>query len=185
MPHVAFCGASFRMGFLGCRWMQQASLCVRISQVWGPSYRPSRFQRVGYFRIASVFRCGQLQQAKLSDPRPLIYVCDLHGFVVELTEYLYKHSLLRYIEVYVSRVNAANAPLVVGALVDLDAPEDFIKQLLQAVRGNCSAAQLVEEVEKRNRLRLLLQWLEQRVAEGNQDPAVHNALAKIFIDTNR
>ncbi|CDJ48748.1 clathrin heavy chain, putative [Eimeria brunetti] len=126
-----------------------------------------------------------LKQAKLSDPRPLIYVCDLHGFVVELTEYLYKHSLLRYIEVYVSRVNAANAPLVVGALVDLDAPEDFIKQLLQAVRGNCSASQLVEEVEKRNRLRLLLQWLEQRVAEGNQDPAVHNALAKIFIDTNR
>ncbi|KAL8431096.1 hypothetical protein ACSSS7_005501 [Eimeria intestinalis] len=126
-----------------------------------------------------------LKQAKLSDPRPLIYVCDLHGFVVELAEYLYKHSLLKYIEVYVSRVNASNAPLVIGALVDLDAPEEFIKQLLQAVRGNCSAAQLVEQVEKRNRLRLLLPWLEHRVAEGNQDPAVHNALAKIFIDTNR
>ncbi|KAL8442304.1 hypothetical protein Emag_006547 [Eimeria magna] len=60
-----------------------------------------------------------------------------------------------------------------------------VKEFLKAVRGNCSAAQLVEQVEKRNRLRLLLQWLEQRVAEGNQDPAVHNALAKIFIDTNR
>lgn len=125
-----------------------------------------------------------LKEAKLADPRPLIYVCDLHGFVEELAEYLYKHSLLKYIEVYVSRVNAANAPLVVGTLVDLDAPEDFIKQLLQAVRGNCSAQQLVEQVEKRNRLRLIHQWLEQRVAEGNQEPAVHNALAKIFIDSN-
>lgn len=135
--------------------------------------------------VLEISLCCDSQQAQLSDPRPLIYVCDLHGFVGELTEYLYKHSLLRYIEVYVSRVNSANAPLVVGALVDLDAPEDFIKQLLQAVRGNCNASQLVEEVEKRNRLRLLLQWLEQRVAEGSQDPAVHNALAKIFIDTNR
>jgi clathrin heavy chain len=28
-------------------------------------------------------------------------------------------------------------------------------------------------------------WLEARQAEGNQDPALHNALAKIYIDTNR
>ena len=34
-----------------------------------------------------------LKEAKLPDPRPLIYVCDLHGHVNELTEYLYKSSL--------------------------------------------------------------------------------------------
>ncbi|CAG8794244.1 10092_t:CDS:2, partial [Cetraspora pellucida] len=44
--------------------------------------------------------------------------------------------------------------------------------------------QLVQEVEKRNRLKLLLPWLEQRVNEGSQDPAVFNALAKIYIDSN-
>merc|ERR1719421_288173 len=32
-----------------------------------------------------------LKEAKLPDPRPLIYVCDLHNFVEELTEYLYKN----------------------------------------------------------------------------------------------
>ncbi|EPR59821.1 chain i, clathrin d6 coat with auxilin j-domain [Toxoplasma gondii TgCatPRC2] len=126
-----------------------------------------------------------LKQVKLPDPRPLIYVCDLHGYVTELAEYLFKNSLLKYIEVYVSRVNSANAPLVIGTLIDQDAAEDFIRNLLQSVRGGCSAQQLVEEFEKRNRLRLLLQWLEARVAEGNQEPAVHNALAKIYIDTNR
>ncbi|CAG8775687.1 7674_t:CDS:2, partial [Acaulospora morrowiae] len=39
-------------------------------------------------------------------------------------------------------------------------------------------------VEKRNRLKLLLPWLEQRVNEGNQDNAIYNALAKIYIDSN-
>lgn len=149
------------------------------SLLWtSPSFFPVRVCPCTFVRRG-------VQQAKLADPRPLIYVCDLHGYVTELAEYLFKNSLLKYIEVYVSRVNAANAPVVLGALIDQDAAEDFIKNLLQTVRGGCSAQQLVEEFEKRNRLRLLLQWLEARVAEGNQDPAVHNALAKIYIDTNR
>merc|ERR1719331_2337243 len=60
-----------------------------------------------------------LKEAKLQDPRPLIYVCDLHGYVGELAEYLYKNSLLKYIEVYVTKVNATNTPMVVGTLIDL------------------------------------------------------------------
>jgi hypothetical protein len=47
------------------------------------------------------------------------------------------------------------------------------------------SADLVAAIEKRNRLKLLLPWLEARVAEGNQEPATHNALAKIYIDLNR
>mmetsp|Transcript_25740 Transcript_25740/g.76639 ORF Transcript_25740/g.76639 Transcript_25740/m.76639 type:complete len:1721 (-) Transcript_25740:262-5424(-) len=126
-----------------------------------------------------------LREAKLADPRPLIYVCDLHGHVEELTEYLYKNSLMKYIEVYVVKVNPLNCPKVVGALIDLDCSEDFIKNLLQSVRAACPVGALVEEVEKRNRLRILMPWLEARAAEGNQDPHLHNAMAKIFIDTNR
>ena len=34
------------------------------------------------------------------------------------------------------------------------------------------------------RLKLLLPWLESRVHEGEEEPATHNALAKIYIDSN-
>merc|ERR1712151_1351033 len=126
-----------------------------------------------------------LKEAKLPDPRPLIYVCDLHGYVAELTEYLHKNSLMKYIEVYVVKVNPMNCPTVIGTLIDLDCSEDFIKTLLQNVRAACPVEQLVQEVEKRNKLRVILPWLEARVAEGNQDPHLHNAMAMILIDTNR
>jgi clathrin heavy chain len=126
-----------------------------------------------------------LKESKLADPRPLIYVCDLHGYVAELSEYLYKNQLMKYIEVYVTKVNPTNCPTVIGTLIDLDCSEDFMKTLLQNVRAACPVGPLVEEVEKRNRLRLLLPWLEARVAEGNQDASLHNSIAKIYIDTNR
>lgn len=35
-----------------------------------------------------------------------------------------------------------------------------------------------------HRLKLLLPWLETRVHEGVEEPATHNALAKIYIDSN-
>ncbi len=34
------------------------------------------------------------------------------------------------------------------------------------------------------RTKLLLPWLETRVHDGSTDPAIHNALAKIYIDSN-
>jgi len=115
----------------------------------------------------------------------LIYVCDLHGFIAELTEYLYKNLLMKYIEVYVTKVNPTQCPAVIGSLIDLDCSEYFIKTLLQNVRAACPVEPLVAEVEKRNRLCILLPWLEGRVAEGNQDPFLHNGIAKIYIDTNK
>lgn len=35
-----------------------------------------------------------------------------------------------------------------------------------------------------SRLKLLLPWLEARIHEGCEEPATHNALAKIYIDSN-
>lgn len=35
-----------------------------------------------------------------------------------------------------------------------------------------------------DRLKLLLPWLESRIHEGCEEPATHNALAKIYIDSN-
>jgi clathrin heavy chain len=125
-----------------------------------------------------------LMEAKLPDARPLINVCDRHGYVPDLTHYLYANNMLRYIEGYVQKVNPQNAPLVVGQLLDDDCPEDFIKGLILSVRSLLPVEPLVDECEKRNRLRLLTQFLEHLVSEGSQDVHVHNALGKIIIDTN-
>jgi len=126
-----------------------------------------------------------LKAAKLPDPRPLIYVCDLHGYVEELAGYLYKNNLMKYIEVYIMKVNPGNCPRVIGALIDLDCQEDVIKTLLNTVRSACPVGPLVDEVEKRNRIRIIQPWLEARVAEGSTDIALHNAMAKVTIDLNK
>jgi clathrin heavy chain len=126
-----------------------------------------------------------LFEAQLADPRPLIHVCDRHGFIEELTSYLYNNKMVKFIEIYVQKVAPAKAPLVVGKLLDLDADEDVVKALLGSVGPMCPVQPLVEEVEKRNRLRLLQPFLEARVSEGTQDTAVHNAVGKIYITLNR
>lgn len=82
------------------------------------------------------------------------------------------------------QVNPSRLPQVVGGLLDVDCNEEIIKNLILSVRGQFSVAELSEEVEKRNRLKLLLPWLEAQVAAGSQDPEAHNALAKIYIDSN-
>ena len=81
-------------------------------------------------------------------------------------------------------MNPSRLPVVIGGLLDVDCGEDIIKQLILVVRGQFSTDELVEEVEKRNRLKLLLPWLESRIHEGVNEPATHNALAKIYIDSN-
>lgn len=81
-------------------------------------------------------------------------------------------------------MNPSRLPVVVGGLLDVDCTDDVIKNLVLSVRGSYSTDELVEEVEKRNRLKLLLPLLESRVHEGVEEPATHNALAKIYIDSN-
>ncbi|UYV68263.1 CLTC [Cordylochernes scorpioides] len=125
-----------------------------------------------------------LKEAKLTDQLPLIIVCDRFDFVHDLVLYLYRNNLQKYIEIYVQKVNPSRLPVVVGGLLDVDCSEDVIKSLILVVRGQFSTDELVEEVEKRNRLKLLLPWLETRLHEGCIEPATHNALAKIYIDAN-
>jgi clathrin heavy chain len=73
---------------------------------------------------------------------------------------------------------------VVGALLDCEAPDDFINNLILSVRSLLPVDALVEHVEKRNRLKLLTPFLEHLIREGSTDPHVHDALGKIIIDTN-
>eukprot|EP00004_Rigifila_ramosa_P013327 TRINITY_DN293_c0_g1_i1.p1 TRINITY_DN293_c0_g1~~TRINITY_DN293_c0_g1_i1.p1 ORF type:complete len:1689 (+),score=479.53 TRINITY_DN293_c0_g1_i1:58-5067(+) len=125
-----------------------------------------------------------LKAAKLPDQLPLIIVCDRFDMVDDLTQYLYTNNMTKYIEIYCQKINPLRTPVVVGALLDSDSGEDFIKQLVMSVRSLCPVEPLVVELEKRNRLKLLLPWLEARLAEGNNEPVTHNSLAKIYIDTN-
>jgi len=125
-----------------------------------------------------------LMEAKLPDARPLINVCDRFNFVGDLAAYLYQNNMMRYIEGYVQKVNPSNAPLVVGALLDQECPEDFLKNLILSVRSLLPVGPLVEEVGKRNRLKMLTPFLEHLVSEGSTDAQVHNALGMILIDSN-
>ena len=102
----------------------------------------------------------------------------------DLVLYLYQNGLTNFIEVYVQQVNSARTPQVIGALLDVDCDETTIKSLLASVTGPVPIDELVDEVEKRNRLKLILPYLEAKINAGQQEPALYNALAKIKIDSN-
>ncbi|KAG9666116.1 clathrin heavy chain, partial [Aureobasidium melanogenum] len=126
-----------------------------------------------------------LKEANLTEQLPLIIVCDRFNFVHDLVLYLYKNQHFKSIEVYVQRVNPGRTPGVVGGLLDVDCDENIIKNLLSSVDSTVIPIdELVSEVESRNRLKLLLPFLEATLQAGNQQQAVYNALAKIYIDSN-
>lgn len=125
-----------------------------------------------------------LMEAKLPDPRPLIYLCDMHKFTEELTRYLYNARQKQFIEVYLFKVNPMATPKVLGTLLELDCDEIYIQKLLNSSRL-CSIPELVDEFQQRGKLRMLQSWLEIRAEERIQEPALHNALAMIYIDVNK
>ena len=125
-----------------------------------------------------------LKEANLSDQLPLIIVCDRFDFVHDLVLYLYQKGLINAIEVYVQRVNSARAPQVIGGLLDVDCDENTIKNVLMSITGSFPVNELVEQVEARNRLKLILPWLQAKISAGSQDSALYNALAKIYIESN-
>ncbi|EGW30423.1 uncharacterized protein SPAPADRAFT_143892 [Spathaspora passalidarum NRRL Y-27907] len=125
-----------------------------------------------------------LKEFPLDDQLPLIIVCDRFNFVHDLILYLYKNQYFKFIEVYVQSVNPANTPQVIAGLLDVDCDENIIKGLLMSVLGRVPIGELVEEVEKRNRLKILLPFLEKTLEGGSNDQEVYNTLAKIYIDSN-
>ncbi|KAK7940789.1 uncharacterized protein PG986_013176 [Apiospora aurea] len=126
-----------------------------------------------------------LKEARLPEQLPLIIVCDRFDFVHDLVLYLYQNQQFQSIETYVQRVNPGRTPQVIGGLLDVDCDESVIKGLLNSVDPTAIPIDaLVSEVESRNRLKLLLPFLEATLAAGNQQQAVFNALAKIYIDSN-
>lgn len=57
---------------------------------------------------------------------------------------------------------------MVGALLDAEAEDSFINNLILSVRSLIPVEALVEEVEKRNKLKMLNPFLEQLVSEGSK-----------------
>ena len=67
--------------------------------------------------------------------------------VEDLTHYLYTNNMLRYIEGYVQKVSPAKAPQVVGSLLDCEAPDEFITNLILSVRSLIPVEGLCAEVK--------------------------------------
>jgi clathrin heavy chain len=174
----------------------------------GPLLEKSRDSKIYHKYIEACVKCGNLAEAekviqncggsydpekvlelllasKLSDPKCLVVLCDKNNYIKEMTKYLWENGFTMYIEMYVLRVNPANAGEVLGALLDLGVEESYIKTLLNSIGGNCRAEILVREFDNRNKLRLLESWLDKRIGEGNTQKEVHNALAKMVIDFDR
>ncbi|CBH15651.1 clathrin heavy chain, putative [Trypanosoma brucei gambiense DAL972] len=122
-----------------------------------------------------------LKNKKMTNLWPLINVCDQHNFVDELIRYLIDTNNEALIEQYVQRRNPLKTPAVVGALIDCNVQEDFIKNILNSVGTMCPIAELVDVAEERSRLRLIGPWLEARLAEKKTDTALHNAIAKLLV----
>ena len=89
---------------------------------------------------------------------------------------------MKCIEIYLFKVNSSASPKVLGTLLDLDCDESYIKQLLLSIRVT-PIPELVDNFDQRGKLRMLTAWLEARYEERIQEPALHNALAKIYIDS--
>ncbi|KAK3718293.1 Clathrin heavy chain [Vermiconidia calcicola] len=126
-----------------------------------------------------------LKEQKLTEQLPLIIVCDRFNMIHDLVLYLYKNQQFKSIEVYVQRINPSRTPAVIAGLLDMDCDEGVLKGLLSSVSPqSIPIDELVAEVESRNRLKLLLPFLEATLAAGGQQQAIFNALAKIYIDSN-
>lgn len=81
--------------------------------------------------------------------------------------------------------NPSAIPAVLGTLIDLECEESYIKQILKTVRSAAPMEEIVEAFDKRSKLSILEDWLEDRVSENIQIPGIHNAMAKIKVDTNQ
>ena len=85
------------------------------------------------------------------------------------------------------RVNSVRTRQILGRLPDVDCDETTIKGLLASVTGNFPIDELIHKVEEQTvpDPELLIPWLETHSGlDRSQDPAVFNAVAKIYIDCN-
>lgn len=128
------------------------------------------------------------KEASRADPRPLIQVCDRFQFYDDLVNFLIQNNRENLIETLVQRKNQGAAPQIVGILIDVGQSDEFVKRVIAGVRIDDEKhpdwiERMTDVLEKRNRLRIFRQWLEERQNEGSTDPKVYTALAKLYVDS--
>jgi clathrin heavy chain len=126
-----------------------------------------------------------LMQADIPDPIPLIVLCDRFEFVEDLTKYLYKKQKFRELETYAQQFTPRNAGKVIGALIDIEAPNDLIVRLINSVQHTAPIGELIEQTMKRERLKLLEPILLQRQQTGSVDPDTNNGIVLLAVQSNR
>ena len=126
-----------------------------------------------------------LMDQKLQDLWPLINVCEKHELYDAMVKYLYETGNMQYLEEFVQKKHPIKTPFIIGALMDCNCSEDYIRSLLTSVGSLCPSEALIAEVEQRHRLGLLQSWLEDRVQEKSSESVIHTALAKLYIDQGK
>lgn len=124
-----------------------------------------------------------LMRSNMTHQLPLIRVCDRFDFVKDLIFYLYGNGFQQEIKAYVQQVNPSRLPFVIGCLLDMDCDDEIVESLVMSLHGNFSTQELVHEVEKRNRLKVLLPWLEMKSTEMNIIFETWNKIQKEIMST--
>lgn len=76
-------------------------------------------------------------------------------------------------------------PKVVGVLLDLKAAQEvYLMKLILSVKNMVPVGELVNEIEKRGKLKMLHNFLESKIADGSTDVEVHSGVAKVYIESN-
>ncbi|KNH08069.1 clathrin heavy chain protein [Perkinsela sp. CCAP 1560/4] len=126
-----------------------------------------------------------LLESSLEDPRPLMNVCDKYNYVEEMIKHFIQSKHFKFVELYVQKYRPNRMPEVVGILLDFNCDEELVKNLIESVGSMCASEELIAEVEKRNRVHMLQGWLENKLKEKSKEAAVHNALAKIYVNQGK
>jgi clathrin heavy chain len=98
----------------------------------------------------------------LSDPRPMIVLCDKHSYLEFLTQYLFKNNQFHPLIMYISqKENSKGLPRVLGELLDIDTPQSLeLASVIIDQAGECDHQQMIMAFESRKKLPLLQSWVE-------------------------
>jgi len=126
-----------------------------------------------------------LMQQDLPDKVPLIVLCNRFEFIEDLTKFLYKKNYQRELETYVQQFNTSMAGRVIGALLDIEAPIDYVNKILNSVQHTAPIDDLIIQTMKRERIKLLEPILYSRAQSGSIDKATNNGLVLLAVLSNR
>ena len=76
-----------------------------------------------------------MESNKITDPRPFIHLCHRHGYIKELTKYLFINELHKFLQVYVEKMNQSALPQIVTSLLEIKVEEDQIRSLINSIQN--------------------------------------------------